>query len=124
MRKCKFTHCQYPECEDENCGLAAEAILEQLVEENRELRWKVDYLRSVLGGSLRNMSAQLQEAYIPDYTPTCPFECPDCVNDPAYIRTYSPQWWIELGRPTVCDVGMKAIAAGKDWCGCYDDEDK
>ena len=50
------------------------------------------------------------------YQPLCQYGYGDCVCDPAYIREYYPDWYKELGCPTICE----SCENGNE----YDDEDK
>ena len=125
MLRCKYDHCQYPNCNGENCGLDHDALIKMLIQENRELRDYQRDLRKTLISQI-NCLDRIARVYLqePDYEPVCPYGNTDCVCDPAYIRATHPEWWIELGRPTVCETGEEAIRKGCDWCGSYDDEDK
>lgn len=124
MLKCKFEHCQYPNCDGENCGVSTEELLAKMCAELAEARkipgemfWAAMY--STIGEMRGKMGKFLPEPYIP----TCPYGATDCISDPAYIRKYHNDWWIELGRPTCCKEGQKLYDQGKD-CPYYDDEDK
>jgi hypothetical protein len=50
------------------------------------------------------------------YEPMCPYGYIDCICDCNYIKHYYPDWYKELGSPTVCEDCI----AGSN----YDDEDK
>ena len=124
MLKCKFEHCQYPNCDGENCGASAEELLALMCAELAEAR-KVPgqmYLAAI-NSTIDTMRSRLKK-FIPEpYIPVCPYGAVDCISDPAYIRKYHPEWWIELGRPTCCSCGQELFDQGKD-CPYYDDEDK
>lgn len=57
------------------------------------------------------------------YIPVCPLGYKDCVNDPAYIKCYAPDWYKELyGNLTPKEASEKDCYPNE---GCrYDDEDK
>ena len=124
MLKCKFEHCQYPNCDGENCGVSTEELLALMCAELAEAR-KVqgEMYWTAMNSTVRLMEVKLRKLIPEDYRPTCPYGATDCISDPAYIRKYHNEWWIELGRPTHCSCGQELYEQGKD-CPYYDDEDK
>ena len=64
------------------------------------------------------------------YIPTCPRGYTDCVNDPAYIRFYNPDWYKELYGDIPPEEAMQKdcmkrfIEDPDEKYYCYDDEDK
>lgn len=59
------------------------------------------------------------------YKPLCPYGCPDCIWDPAYIYTTYPNWYKKLyGDKTpeeaLAEGSCKSCVDGSH----YDDEDK
>lgn len=63
------------------------------------------------------------------YIPTCPRGYHDCVNDPAYIKYYHPEWYKELyGDKTPYEAAEECrqavIEDPNEKYYCYDDEDK
>ena len=123
MLKCKYEHCHYPCCNGEDCGMTLEELAAWLVVENMHLRGRMDYAFSTIRKQAIDIERTINASKEEPYIPACPYGCSDCMSDPAYIRHYHNDWWIELGRPTVCKEGMKCYEAGKD-CPYYDDEDK
>ena len=124
MLKCKYEHCQYPDCDGENCGLSTEELLAMMCAELAELRDVPHQMYwEAMNSSIGRMSGNLKKFIPESYTPTCPYGAVDCISDPAYIRRWHNEWWIELGRPTYCKEGLKLYEQGKD-CPYYDDEDK
>lgn len=124
MLKCKFEHCQYPNCDGENCGASVEELLAYMCAElahQREIPRQMYW--AALGSTVGRIDYELKRFLPEDYKPTCPYGACDCISDPAYIRKYHNEWWIELGRPTVCSCGQELFDAQKD-CPYYDDEDK
>lgn len=122
MLKCKFEYCQYPNCEGEKCGLALEDLLALACAESKHWRETTKQMYSTaMSSSIRTMERELRRLLPQEYTPTCPCGFTDCISDPAYIRTYHPKWWVELGRPTQCSCAKDTDG---DWCQYYDDEDK
>lgn len=124
MLKCKYEYCQYPNCEGENCGLHLEDLLALACAESKHWRETAKQMyNTAMSSSIRTMERELYRLLPQQYTPTCPYGFSDCISDPAYIRTYHPEWWVELGRPTQCSCAKDADTDG-DWCQYYDDEDK
>lgn len=120
MLKCTHKTCQYPKC-DKTCGLGLEELITQLQTENAQLRQELFNLNLHINSvryALREADKNLVKCYpsINEYTPTCPHGFVDCVYDPAYLKEYCTEWWIELGMPTSC----KNCENGEK----YDDEDK
>ena len=126
MRKCKFEYCQYPHCEGENCGIPVENMLALMCAEAQHWRQTTEQMfNTAMAVPVGKMRQELTRFLPEEYAPACPFGFGDCVSDPAYIRTYHPEWWIELGRPTRCDCGYtQAEADHMISCPYYDDEDK
>lgn len=67
------------------------------------------------------------------YHPACPFGYMYCVSDPAYIKTYDPEWYEELyddlepwevTREDVSECYRYFHDERYDYCPHYDDEDK
>lgn len=66
------------------------------------------------------------------YAPVCPRGYSDCVNDPAYIKFYHPEWYKELyGTMEPAEAIHKPNGCLESFRGdpdmeyyCYDDEDK
>lgn len=64
------------------------------------------------------------------YKPTCPRGYSDCINDPAYIKYWYPEWYKELYSnitPEQASVKscQKRVEEDLDEIYyCYDDEDK
>jgi hypothetical protein len=124
MLKCKFEHCQYPNCDGENCGISTEELLTYMCAElahQREIPRQMYW--AALGSTVGRIDYELKRFLPVDYKPTCPYGACDCISDPAYIRKYRPEWWIELGRPTACSCDQELFDARKE-CPYYDDEDK
>ena len=89
--------------------------------ENGQLRQELFNLNtniSLVRMNLHEADKNLIKCYpsINEYTPTCPHGFVDCVYDPAYLKEYCTEWWVELGMPTSC----KNCENGEK----YDDEDK
>lgn len=126
MLKCKHEHCQYPHCEGENCGIPVENMLAIMCAEAKHWRKTTEQMyHKAMATPVVNLQRELVRLLPEDYTPTCPFGYGDCISDPAYIRCYHPEWWIELGRPTECHCGYsQAEADHMTGCPYYDDEDK
>lgn len=128
MLKCKHERCQYPNCEGENCGLTVEQLLTMTIADNASLRNRIKDIYSVVANApLRNALHALSKltSEVDEYEITCPFGYGDCISDPAYIRAWHPEWWIELGRPTECSCHFsKAEVEHMTGCPYYDDEDK
>lgn len=124
MLKCKFEHCQYPNCDGENCGISTEELLTKMCAELAEAR-KIpgEMFWAAMNSTIGSMRGKLQKLIPNSYKPTCPYGAVDCISDPAYIRKYHNEWWIKLGRPTCCSCGQELYDQGKD-CPYYDDEDK
>lgn len=126
MLKCKHEHCQYPNCDGENCGIPTENMLAIMCAENGMLRAKIQNIYSeVAHAPLRQALHKLSQMTAKEEEITCPFGYENCISDPAYIRRCHPEWWIELGRPTECSCHysqQEADAMGG--CPYYDDEDK
>ena len=81
--------------------------------------------RTAMAVPVGKMEWELKKFLPEDYEITCPFGYGDCISDPAYIRRWHPEWWIELGRPTQCSCGYTyAEAEQMGDCPYYDDEDK
>ena len=66
-----------------------------------------------------------------DYKPTCPYGYLGCVNDPAYIKCYHPDWYKKLyGEISPKETLTTKYGCGKhyqknsEFCCYYDDEDK
>lgn len=133
MIKCIYEHCQWPEC-DKTCGMvptgdyvvgssAEEKLIYYLQDELAKLRIRLYQMGNKINGiydaqyRLRcRIDDVMEECQEDEYTPSCPHGFVDCVCDPAYIRYYYPDWWVELGMPikcTDCEGGER-----------YDDEDK
>ena len=124
MLKCKYEHCQYPNCNGENCGVPVEELLAYMCAElahQREIPRQMynKAMASTIGNIRGELSRFLPEAYKPE----CPYGYMNCISDPAYIRRWHNEWWIDLGRPTVCNCGAKYFAKEEE-CPYYDDEDK
>ena len=85
------------------------------------------YMNDLIGYQLRLIESAVHQAKglakKPDYIPTCPCGCDDCVMDPAYIRDTHLEWWEELDMPTECDM-YEVSDDGEIYCCHYDDEDK
>lgn len=126
MLKCKHEHCQYPHCEGENCGIPVENMLAIMCAEAKHWRKTTEQMyHKAMVTPVVNLQRELVRLLPEDYTSTCPFGYGDCISDPAYIRCYHPEWWIELGRPTECHCGYsQAEADHMTGCPYYDDEDK
>lgn len=133
MIKCIHDQCQWPEC-DKTCGLvptgdyvagscAEEGLIAHLQQTIQDMHLSLNETRLLVLNcrlSLQGATKSLQsiaEHMAPDnYVPTCLHGYCDCVYDPAYIRKYHLDWWIDLGMPTSC----KNCPNGER----YDDEDK
>ena len=124
MLKCKYEHCQYPNCNGENCGVPVENLLAYMCAEAANLREIPSQMyRTAMGSTIGNLRGELARFLPEAYTPECPYGYENCISDPAYIRRWHIEWWIELGRPTVCECGLKLFEKGEE-CRYYDDEDK
>ena len=71
------------------------------------------------------------KSYYMDYKPACPYGYLSCVNDPAYIKCYHPDWYKELyGEILPKETITTKYGCGKhyqknnEFCCYYDDEDK
>lgn len=126
MLKCKYEYCQYPNCDGENCGVSIENLLAYMCAEARHWRETTEQMyHTAMTTPIQILQRELNRLRPQQYTPTCPFGYNDCISDPAYIRTYHPEWWIELGRPTQCGSEYNQEEAdAMGWCQYYDDEDK
>ena len=126
MLKCKYEHCQYPNCNGENCGIPVENLLALMCAElahQREIPKQM--YRTAMAAPVGKMEWELKKFLPEAYEITCPFGYGDCISDPAYIRAYHPEWWVELGRPTQCSCGYTYDEADHmTHCPYYDDEDK
>lgn len=124
MLKCKHEYCQYPNCNGEDCGVPVEELLAYMCAElahQREIPRQI--YRAVAAAPVSQVMHEIKRFFPEDYPITCPYGYDGCISDPAYIRKYHPEWWIELGRPTVCSCGKELYAQQKE-CPYYDDEDK
>ena len=68
-----------------------------------------------------------KQSYFIEYWPTCPLGYHDCVNDPAYIKCYHPEWYKELygdKTPLEASKECKEIIDRDSSGRCYDKEDK
>lgn len=126
MLKCKHAHCQYPNCDGENCGVPVENMLAIMCAETKHWREATEHMYHVaMATPIQNLQRELNRLRPEEYEITCPFGYGDCISDPAYIRAYHPEWWIELGRPTQCSCGYTYDEADHmTSCPYYDDEDK
>jgi hypothetical protein len=125
MLKCKFEHCQYPNCDGENCGLSTEELLAMMCIENSAWRARLEEMYfKAMTTPVQTLQRELR-ALLPEEEITCPFGFTDCVYDPAYIRRTHLAWWKKLGRPTECSCHYSQEEADNmGWCPHYDDEDK
>ena len=124
MLKCKHEYCQYPNCNGEDCGVPVENLLAYMCAElahQREIPRQI--YRAVAAAPVSQVMYEIKRFFPEDYPITCPYGYDGCISDPAYIRKYHPEWWIELGRPTVCSCGKELYDQQKE-CPYYDDEDK
>lgn len=125
MLKCKYAHCQYPRCNGENCGLSTEQLLAFMCADADHWRKATEQMYHVaMATPVQNLQRELNRLRPEEYSPACPFGYTDCISDPAYIRCYHPEWWVELGRPTRCDCYTQEEADNMSYCPHYDDEDK
>lgn len=123
MLKCKYEYCQYPNCNGEDCGLSIKELLAYMCAElahQREIPQQM--FNTAMASPVGQMRNELARFVPGDYTPTCSYGYVDCISDPAYIRKYHNNWWIELGRPTRCECDKEDEDAV--FCPYYDDEDK
>ncbi len=64
------------------------------------------------------------------YLPTCPRGYIDCIYDPAYIKSESPEWYKELYGDLTPEQASQKSCAEKvkedpdEEYDCYDNEDK
>jgi hypothetical protein len=124
MLKCKFEHCQYPNCDGEDCEVPIGGLLAYMCAELAHQREIPEQMfRKAMASPVGSLRDELSRFLPPEYETACPYGYLDCISDPAYIRKYHPQWWIELGRPTICECGQRLFDKGKE-CRYYDDEDK
>lgn len=124
MLKCKHEYCQYPNCDGENCGIPVENLLAYMCAElNHQREIPSQIYRAVMAAPIGRVASEIKRFLPEDYPITCPYGYDGCISDPAYIRKYHPEWWIELGRPTTCSCDQKLYDAQKE-CPYYDDEDK
>lgn len=126
MIKCLYDeNCagHYPECKS-TCGMTMTELAFRKDEQIRELKRQMISVRRdqllLIEKTVHTARKMLEPEY---YTPTCPCGCDDCVMDPAYIRDTHPEWWVELGMPTECDM-YEVSDDGEIYCCHYDDEDK
>ena len=126
MLKCKHAYCQYPNCNGENCGISVENLLAYMCAEANHLRQIPKQMyHAVMAAPVKRIDVEMQRFLPEAYEITCPFGYGDCISDPAYIRCYHPEWWIELGRPTECSCHYsQAEVEHMTGCPYYDDEDK
>ena len=124
MLKCKHEYCQYPNCDGENCGVPVENLLAYICAElNHQREIPRQIYRAVAAAPVSQVMSEIKRFFPEEYPITCPYGYDGCISDPAYIRKYHPEWWIELGRPTICSCGQELYDAEKE-CPYYDDEDK
>lgn len=124
MLKCKHEYCQYPNCNGENCGVPVENLLAYMCAElNHQREIPRQIYRAVAATPVSNVFSEIKRFFPEEYPITCPYGYNGCISDPAYIRKYHPEWWVELGRPTTCEHGEQLFTQGKE-CPYYDDEDK
>lgn len=124
MLKCKHEYCQYPNCDGENCGVPVENLLAYMCAElNHQREIPRQIYRAVAAAPVSQVMSEIKRFFPEEYPITCPYGYNGCISDPAYIRKYHPEWWIELGRPTTCSCGQELYDAEKE-CPYYDDEDK
>ena len=125
MLKCKYEYCQYPNCNGEDCGVPIENLLAYMCAElNHQRQIPEQMYRAAMAAPVKRIDVEMERFLPEDYPITCPYGYDGCISDPAYIRKYHTEWWIELGRPTTCSCGQKLIKQEKDFCPYYDDEDK
>lgn len=123
MLKCRHEHCRYPNCDGENCGVPIEDLLAYMCAElahQREIPRQM--YRAAMASTVGKMEYELKR-FLPEDEIACPYGYAGCISDPAYIRKWHPEWWIELGRPTRCECGHRLFDREEECC-YYDDEDK
>ena len=102
MLRCKFDKCIYPNCE-KDCGMDETKLIHYLSTELEATKRELADLRLDVRLMTNDLAAKLsRRTTAPLYKPTCILGYPNCVHDPAYIRTHYRDWWIELGMPVKC----------------------
>ena len=102
MLRCKFDKCVYPNCE-RNCDMDETKLIQYLSAELETARRELADLRLDVRLMTNDLAAKLSRRTITQpYKPTCILGYPNCVHDPAYIRTHYRDWWIKLGMPVKC----------------------
>lgn len=127
MIKCIHDKCQWPEC-DKTCGMVptGDYVVGSCAEEELiyHLQKELDRANASLAAVINHANAMINSlksiSVVPEcgYEPTCPYGYVDCVYDPAYLREYNFDYWVECGMPTGCG---ESVCENGEW---YDNEDK
>lgn len=137
MIKCRYDDCVWPNC-DNSCGMDEPHLIAHLQSEVRKYKQEKSDMLKALGSYITPLYYSYEDCVNQSYIPTCPFGKHNCINDPAYQRKYSPEWWEQTGMPTECECYeefLKDYNSGDPFrrsldevmsfgCPYYDDEDK
>ena len=91
----------------------------------------------LVGDTIFAVKEKWETKYVLPYEPVCPFGYTDCINDPAYIKWYHPDWYQDIyGKNIKPDGAIRINGCMTHWknhleddeqfgdCPWYDDEDK
>lgn len=103
MHRCKYSYCQFPNCNGEDCGVPAPDLLAEACAEANHWRQVAEHMYHVAAGTpLANVLDELNRLRPQAFSPICGYGYINCANDPAYLRACDPDRWVELGRPIGC----------------------